>query len=383
MTRTLRALTDNERRDWLRLARTETVGPVSFHRLLARFGDAASALDALPRLAQRAGRASPLSPPSGALIDDELDRLAQLGGRLIGSIEPDYPSRLRQLNPPPPLIGVIGPQPLDTQRTIAIVGARSATALGRRFARDLARELGEAGVTIVSGLARGIDGAAHEGSLETGSIAVVAGGLDVIYPPEHEDIHNQLAVNGAIVSERALGLKPTHRDFPRRNRLISGLADGVVVVEATQRSGSLITARYAGEQGREVMAAPGHPADPRAAGPNLLIKQGAALIESADDVLNLLASLPLSARRGSQSPSVGMLDLDEPNHSDPKPNTGPLGDRLRARVLELLSATPTHRDELVRAAGAPASDVAAALMELELAGRAMHLDAGFVCLRNR
>ena len=282
-----RALREDERRAWVRLARTDTIGPVTFASLLARYPDVREALDAAPRLARRGG-AKDLRIPSEAEAIAEIDGLARIGGRLIASIEPDFPSGLAALEPPPPLISVIGHIPTLKREMVGIVGARNASALGIKFATRLATDLGNAGLVVVSGLARGIDHAAHTGSLETGTVAVVAGGIDVVYPPEHAALYNAIKARGAIVSEMPLGMAPLSRHFPRRNRLISGMARGVVVIEAAERSGSLITANYALEQGREVFAVPGSPLDPRAKGANRLIREGAALTESAEDVLAAL-----------------------------------------------------------------------------------------------
>ncbi|MCP2670080.1 DNA-processing protein DprA [Maricaulaceae bacterium EIL42A08] len=361
-------LSDVERIDWLRLARTSGVGPVTFAKLIERFGDAQSAIDALPRLARRGGRAKPLKPASRDEARRELDRLDSLSARLLCACEPDYPDLLASLDPPPPVISVIGPLDPDARPVCAMVGARNASAIGLRFAGDLARQLGEAGIVVASGLARGIDGAAHAATLESGTMAVVAGGLASIYPPEHAELHAAIARKGLIVSEMPPDYTPQARDFPRRNRLISGLSLGVVVIEAAERSGSLITARYALEQGREVMAAPGSPLDPRAKGTNRLLRDGAALIESLDDVI---AVLEQTRRPSVEAPAMGDYE-DEP--LDPH-QLDKEADEVREQVASLLSPSPVHRDELVRHTGAPARAVIAALVELELAGRALiHAD---------
>ncbi len=366
-------LSDVERLDWLRLARTSGVGPVTFAKLIERFGDAEAAIEALPRLAKRGGRANPLKPASRDDARREMDRLDALSARLLCSCEPDYPDLLATLDPAPPVISVIGPLDPDERPVCAMVGARNASAIGLRFAGDLARQLGEAGVVVASGLARGIDGAAHAATLETGTIAVVAGGISSIYPPEHADLHAAIARQGLIVSENPPDYKPQARDFPRRNRLISGLSLGVVVIEAAERSGSLITARYALEQGREVMAAPGSPLDPRAKGTNRLLRQGAALIETAQDVIDVLEQ---TRRPSVEAPPMGGYE-DEP--LDPA-TLDAEAESVRERVAELLSPTPVHRDELVRHTGAPARAVIAALVELELAGRAIINPDGSVSL---
>jgi len=355
-------LSEAERRDWLRLARTENVGPVTFDQLLQRFGSAGAALAALPDLARRGGR--PIRLATEAQVDKELADGAALGARLIGSCEPAFPQALAALDPPPPVIWTRGRIELLDQPCVAIVGARVASAAGQRFARGLAAELGQSGLVVVSGLARGIDAAAHEGGLPTGTVAVLGGGVDDIYPPEHAGLYARIAETGCVVSENEPGRTATARDFPRRNRIISGLSRAVVVVEAELRSGSLITARLAAEQGREVLAVPGSPLDPRAKGTNDLIRQGAALCEGADDVLRALEGL-----RGFREPDRGGYA------AGPTPDPD---DALREAVCALLSPTPVSRDELVRATGAPAALVFAALVELSLAGRAELQSGGMV-----
>jgi DNA processing protein len=356
-------LSDGGRRAWLKLARTENVGPVTFDQLLQRFGTAETALAALPDLARRGGRAG-LKLPTEAQVDKELADGAALGARLIASCEPAFPQALAALDPPPPLIWARGRVELLDRPAVAIVGARVASAAGQRFARGLAAELGGDGLVVVSGLARGIDAAAHEGGLPTGTVAVLGGGVDDVYPPEHGGLYRRIAETGCVVSESEPGRAAVARDFPRRNRIISGLSRAVVVVEAELRSGSLITARLAAEQGREVLAVPGSPLDPRAKGTNDLIRQGAALCEGAEDVLRALEGL-----RGFREPDRG----DYAGGPAPEPD-----DALRREVAALLSPTPVSRDELVRATGAAAPAVFAALVELSLAGRADLLPGGMV-----
>ena len=354
-------LSDGERRAWLRLARTENVGPVTFDQLIRRCGGAEAALDALPDLARRGGRALRLADERA--IDRELAAGAALGARLIASCESAFPQALAALDPPPPLIWTRGRTELLDRPTVAIVGARVASAAGQRFARGLAADLGQAGQVIVSGLARGIDAAAHEGSLPTGTVAVLGGGIDDIYPPEHAALYARIIEAGCVVSENEPGRTAVARDFPRRNRIISGLSRAVVVVEAEFRSGSLITARLAAEQGREVLAVPGSPLDPRAKGTNDLIRQGAAVCESAEDVLRALE---------------GLRGLREPDHEYLAQPAGEPDDALREAVAALLCPTPVARDELVRATGAPPALVFAALVELSLAGRCELLPGGMV-----
>ena len=360
----IRKLSARQRRDWLALARTENVGPVAFDQLIDRFGSAAEALEAIPDLARRGGRAGGLRIPSAAEVDKELADGEAIGARLIASCEPDFPQALAALDPPPPLIWVRGRPELLDRPCVAVVGARVASAAGQRFARGLAADLGRAGLVVVSGLARGVDGAAHEGALPTGTAAVLGGGVDDIYPPDHRELYARIVEAGCVVSESPPGKGATARDFPRRNRIISGLSRAVVVVEAELRSGSLITARLAGEQGREVLAVPGSPLDPRAKGTNDLLRQGAAICEGAEDVLRALESLR------------GFHERERPSYAGPPVEPVP---GLLRRVAELLSPTPVSRDEIVRAAGAPAAAVFAVLVELSLAGRAELLPGGMVC----
>lgn len=361
------------RLDWLRLARTPQVGPVTFAELLRRYQDPASALAALPMLSRRGGRAQPLKPPTRETAEAELSRIEAAGARLLLSADEDFPPLLKALDPPPPVLTVFGATHLLSEPAVAMVGSRKASAIAMRFAQDIARTVAGAGFVIVSGLARGLDAAAHEGAFlgEGKTVAVVAGGADVVYPPENHALQERIAREGAVLSERPLGARPRAEDFPRRNRLISGLSLGVVVIEAAERSGSLITARYAAEQGREVMAAPGSPLDPRAKGANRLIRDGAALIENAEDVLEIL--------RGLRRPTA--YEPSDPPFADPprdEETAMRAADDVRERVAELLSPSPVGRDEIVRFAGADPGAVAAALIELELAGRALQHPGGYV-----
>ncbi len=353
-----RELSFTERRDWIRLIRTQNVGPVSFRDLINRYGDATSALEGLPSLIRK----KPINPPSPNQVEAELEYAEQMGVRLICAIEPDYPKYLRALDPPPPVISVLGRVDVLHRPCVAIIGSRNASAIGQRFANGLAAELGQSGYTVVSGLARGIDSAAHHGSLTTGTVAVLGGGVDHIYPRENAELHAQIIENGAVVSESPLGYRATARDFPRRNRIISGLCRGVVVIEAAERSGTLITARYALEQNREVMAAPGSPLDPRTKGCNRLIRQGAHLIESAEDVIAVLETLR----------AVGLEEPGENFASAPFDPSRVEADIAKAKlqVARLLSPTPTPRDDIIRASKLPVPLVTAALMEMELAGEA-------------
>ncbi len=349
---------DSERLARLRLSRTENIGPVTFASLIARFGSGEAALDAVPTLAARGGKRDFVLPPESESAR-EIVALEKLGGHFLFSGEGGFPHGLQALDPPPPVIAVLGHAHLLQKDMIAMVGARNASALGRKLAWMLARELGEAGLGIVSGLARGIDAAAHEAALDSGTVAVVAGGIDIVYPPENQGLYDAIRERGAIVSEMRLGEAPQARHFPRRNRLISGLARGVIVVEAAERSGSLITATYALEQGREIFAVPGSPLDPRARGCNRLLRDGATLTESAEDVLAVLR------------PMLGAAFRDPARSPPPAPpaNWEAEADKVRARVEEALGPAPVGVDELIRQLGAPPGAVITVLLELELAGR--------------
>jgi DNA processing protein len=352
------SLSDSERRAWLRLSRAQNVGPVTFAALLARYRSAKAALEALPHLARRGG-ARDLKIPTDDEARRELDALEQLGGRMIASAEPDFPPGLAALDAPPPYITMRGRSELFAREMIAVVGARNASALGRKFAGQLAGDLGEEGMVVVSGLARGIDTAAHEGALGAGTIAVLAGGVDDIYPPENAGLYERIARDGVVISEMPVGQRPQAMHFPRRNRIISGLSRGVVVVEASEGSGSLITANFALEQGREVFAVPGSPLDPRAKGTNRLIREGAMLTESAGDVLDVLQPQLGRAFREPEEPSApNAFAVDDM-----------CSDHIRRQIEELLGPAPVEIDELIRQCGAPVPAVLTALLELELAGR--------------
>src|SRR5712671_5191705 len=359
-------LTDSDRIDRLRLIRSDNIGPRTFRSLLHHFGDAGTALDRLPDLARRGGAARPGRICTEEQARAELDASRKIGVSLVAPGDADYPSRLATLDDAPPLLGVRGTLETLMRPMIAIVGSRNASGAGLKFAGQLARELGEAGFTIISGLARGIDQAAHRASLASGTVAALAGGHDKIYPPEHEDLLSTLLEHGGAISEMPLGHVPRAHDFPRRNRLISGAALGVVVVEAAHRSGSLITARMAAEQGREVFAVPGWPLDPRAAGANDLIKQGATLTTEASDVINAVE--PIMGR-----PAALREPDDEPLASEPV-----AGDR--ARIVDLLGPTPILLDDLIRMAGTSPATVRTVLLELELAGRLERHGGGLVSL---
>ncbi|MDB5619078.1 DNA-processing protein DprA [Tardiphaga sp.] len=361
-------LTEAQRIDWLRLIRSDNVGPRTFRSLINHCGSAREALARLPDLARRGGAARPDRTVSEDDAKRELAASRKLGVSLLAPGEPGYPPRLAGIDDAPPLLGVRGRTDTLMRPMIAIVGSRNASGAGLKFAERLAHDLGDAGFVIASGLARGIDQAAHRASINSSTLAVLAGGHDRIYPPEHEDLLYAILEHGGAISEMPLGHVPRARDFPRRNRLISGVSLGVVVIEAAHRSGSLITARIAAEQGREVFAVPGSPLDPRAAGTNDLIKQGAALVTEASDVINAVAAImdrPIELH-GREPDDVA--SFDEPDHSD------------RARIIALLGPSPVGIDDLIRLGGASAAVVRTVLLELELAGRLERHGGGLVSM---
>lgn len=373
-------LSDAQRLDWLRLIRSQSVGPRTFRALINQFGGARAALEALPELSRRSGGGT-IRVASVAEAEAELAALRRIGARLIASGERDYPRLLAATDSAPPLLAVIGDVAALRQPAVALVGARNASALGMRFAGQMARELGDAGLVVVSGLARGIDAAAHEGALRRGTIAVLAGGLARLYPPEHTDLARRIAETGCILSEMPVEWTATGRDFPRRNRIVSGLSYGTVVIEAALRSGSLITARFAAEQGREVFAVPGSPLDPRSEGTNRLIREGAMLTTGTRDVIEALAPLvaagepPLSRAEESAGTDeeplwdelvgYGVPDSAVAGFEAPRPP--PID--IEAQIVALLGPAPTALDDLVRASGRSLREVQVAVLDLELAGR--------------
>ena len=340
---------------WLRLYRSENVGPAIFFRLIERFGSAGAALDAL------AGR---LKPCPAEPAQAELDALDRIGGEVLLAEDPRFPPALKILEIAP-LLSVHGDASLLAKPSVALVGTREASINGRKLAFNLAAELGKAGYPIVSGLARGIDTAAHQGGLATGTVAVVAGGVDIIYPPENARLYQQIAETGCVVSEMPPGLHPTAQHFPRRNRLIAGIAQGVVVVEAKLRSGSLITARFALEQGRDIFAVPGSPLDPRSAGPNSLIKQGAILVECAGDILD----------------GLGAPSLPEPPAPPTVSDDGPSLSAAHEMVEKSLTVTAVTVDEILRQCQLSPSTLSLVLLELELAGRLLRHPDHSISLR--
>lgn len=357
----------------LRLARSRNVGPATFARLMGRFGaDAGQALEALPELARRGGMAGFSPFPEDAALR-ELEAGARIGARLVVAGGPDYPPALGELVDPPPVLWLRGSAELLARPTVAIVGGRNASALGLRLAESLAADLAEAGLVVVSGLARGVDGAAHRGALGFGTAAALAGGVDVVYPPEHAGLMAEMAERGALVAESPMGMEPQARHFPRRNRIIAGLARAVVVVEAAARSGSLITAEFALEQGREVMATPGAPLDPRSAGCNALIREGATLVRDARDVIEALGT-----GRRPWAPDESREGLAE--DGAPRPMAPEAEAAVRAQVAGLLGLAPVEEDVLARLSGAPLGALADALLELELAGRLDRRPGGLLAL---
>lgn len=362
-------LTDRQRLDWLRLSRSDNVGPRTFRELLNLYGSAAAALDALPDLAQRGGSRS-IRIATLAEAEREMERAAAFGVRFVALGERDYPDRLRRTASAPPLVALRGDLACLQRPMVAIVGSRNASIAGIKMAAILARGLGEAGMTVVSGLARGIDAAAHEASATTGTVAALAGGHDHIYPPENEPLLDRLLPAGAAISEMPMGHEPRARDFPRRNRIIAGLSLGVVVVEAAEKSGSLITARMALDENREVFAVPGSPLDPRAGGTNRLLKKGATLVCEVDDILAVIQPIL------SRPPPEDALEEEEEAMDGADP-----GDDGRTHILSLLGPVPVTLDDVVRASGLPVAAVRVALLELDLAGRLHRDPAGRISLR--
>lgn len=363
-------LTDEQRIDWLRLIRSDNVGPRTFRSLINHFGSARAALERLPDLAQRGGAGKSARICTHDDAAREISAGQKMGVMLLAPGEYGYPPRLALIDDAPPMLGVRGVLNVQTQPMIGIVGSRNASGAGLKFAQTIARDLGDAGFAIASGLARGIDQAAHRVTLQSGTVAVLAGGHDRIYPPEHEDLLlDMIEQSSGAISEMPLGHGPRARDFPRRNRLISGCALGVVIVEAAHRSGSLITARFANEQGREVFAVPGSPLDPRAAGTNDLIKQGATLTTCADDVIN--AVQPIMGRPIE-------LPMSEQDDGEPVDNEPAASER--ARIVNLLGPSPIGIDDLIRMAEVTPAVVRTVLFELELAGRLERHGGGMVSL---
>jgi DNA processing protein len=372
-------LDEPERVACLRLIRSENVGPVTFRVLVNHYGGAQAALDALPGLSRRGGRGRPLRLCPRDQAEAELEAARAVGAEPLFTIEPGYPALLAQVDTPPPMLYVIGRGELLNRPIVGMVGSREASAAGASLARQIADGLGRAGYVVASGLARGIDAAAHQAGLAAGTVAVVAGGIDIVYPPEHGELQARIAREGCLLTEQPPGFLPRGQDFPRRNRIISGISYGIVVVEAARRSGSLITARIAGEQGREVFAVPGHPLDPRAEGTNRLIKDGATLVTSAEDIvrhLQPIAGGPVAARPPPEE-EIAPLGPSPEAAADP-----PSSDGVLARVLAALGPAPVAIDEIGRATGLPPRSVQIALLELTLAGRIDQHGSQLVSLRS-
>ena len=366
-------LSDRQRLAWLRLIRSDNVGSVTFRDLINHFGSAEAAIERLPELSRRGGAGRDIRIASVAEAEAELEAARRFGATFIGIGEPGYPPALRRIDGAPPLSAAIGDLSLAQRPAVGMVGSRNASVSGTKFAARLAREIGAAGYAIASGLARGIDAAAHAASLGTGTIAALAGGLDQPYPPENLDLYAEIrAGKGLAISEMPMGWEARARDFPRRNRLIAGVALGVVVIEAAERSGSLITARRAGDFGRLVFAVPGSPLDPRAAGANGLIKDGAIMVTEARDVLDALA--PLSRM---SPPDAPLMEETEAMGGD---ETRAPDEDERAQVLSALGPSPVEIDDIVRHTGLPAQLVYYVLLELDLAGRLDRHSGGLVSL---
>jgi DNA processing protein len=365
--------TEDDRVSWLRLLRSRRVGPATFHRLMAAHGSAQAALAALPEVARAAGVADYTPCPIG-VAEAELRAGRAAGARLICASDPEFPSRLQEIQDAPPLLWIMGDAALLARPMIALVGARNASSLGTRMAKSLAADLSARGYLIVSGLARGIDTAAHLGSLTGGTVAVMAGGVDVIYPAENSKLASDILANGLRLSEQPIGLIPQARHFPSRNRLVSGLAQAVVVVEAAAKSGSLITARTALDQGRDVMAVPGHPIDARASGCNMLIRDGAILVRNAEDVIDALPQIPLLKPAPAPQTEMPLDAAPVPPRSLRETAS------LHAQILNRLGPSPLAEDQLIRDLSTPAHKVAPALLDLELDGRITRHPGGLLAL---
>jgi len=365
-----------EKLSWLQLIRTPSVGPITFYKLIEFYGSATNALDALPELAKKGGRKKPLIAIERGKVEAEYNALIKKGGDLICAIEAHYPLGLGATEDAPPVLSYIGNIRLARAPCLGVVGARNASLNGRKFTKKITGDLGAAGQIIVSGLARGIDTAAHEASLPTGTIAVVAGGIDVVYPRENQKLYEDICAQGLVIAESPLGVEPIARHFPKRNRIVSGISSGVLVVEATLRSGSLITARNAGEQGRDVYAVPGYPMDPRAQGPNKLIQDGATLVQNADDILNALSTY-------SGGNSLNDNNAAQAHYNAPITNAARADistEKAQALILQNLTQMPLAVDELINACHLTIPEVQLALLELELSDRLQRLPGNRVAL---
>ncbi|MFV0292785.1 MAG: DNA-processing protein DprA [Paracoccus sp. (in: a-proteobacteria)] len=378
---------------FLRLIRSRRVGPATFHRMITEHGTTQAALDALPEVARKAG-VGDYEPCAEAIAAAELKAGRKAHARLIRYDSPDYPPLLREIHDAPPVIWVKGNIQALQRPTLAVIGARNASSLGLRMARSMASALTKAGIVVTAGLARGIDSAAHEASLQFGTIAVMAGGVDHVYPSENRVLAASICAQGCLISEQPPGLAPFARHFPLRNRIISGLSHGVIVVEAAIRSGSLITARDALDQGRDVLAVPGHPVDGRAGGCNQLIRDGATLVRCAEDVIDALPGLQsvlsgtgvnANPARPCKPPGPGMPPVPPQTNQQkqpvlPLPHHGTTHTRIETQVLARLSPSPTDENTLIRDIGLPASELAPVLLQLELSGRMTRLSGGRLAL---
>ena len=397
----LAPLSEQEILSWLRLYRTENVGPITFRRLLARYHTPAAALEHLPDMARKTGRE--LTLPSAEAIREEYEGLLAIGGRWVTWHCAEYPTLLGQIPDSPPIISLRGAFKLNTRPMIGIVGARNASLASRQFARDIACSLGNAGFSVVSGFARGIDTAAHIGALDTGTVGVLAGGVDHIYPPENAKLYGAMIEKGVFLAESPLGQRPQARHFPKRNRLISGLAYGLIVIEAAKQSGSLITARLGADQGREIFAVPGAPQDPRCTGSNDLLKNGATMVTSPEDILACLQRIgaspentvipaplcetlitPMRTREQTEISDLTAKYRDTAQYTDKSLQKSSQSHHDTYNdILAALSFTPTPLDALLRACKVSAQILQIYLLELEIGGQIERLPGGKVCLRNK
>ena len=369
---TTKPIDNNEKKFRLRLIRSENIGPITFNQLILRFGNAEKALAAIPNMAQKGGAKRKIKISSEKDAISEAAKLRDMGGKFFHKGEDDYPSFLTTMDDAPPILSLLGNGHLLKKQSFAIIGARNASTNAKRMAQQFATNIGKHDMVITSGLARGIDRHAHIGAFENGTIAVVAGGVDVIYPNENKDIYEEIIKLGAVISEMPLATKPQARHFPRRNRIISGISWGVLIVEAALRSGSLITARFANEQGREVFATPGSPLDARSKGTNNLIRLGAHLCENIDDILNIYNSLSSQYLSENQQYNIEPTFVEDVSEKEIT--------NYRDRIIEAIGNSPVAIDDIIRQLDLPFPIIWVVLMELELAGRLERLPAGHITL---